>query len=86
MWHRMGLVAAAFNGTGAGCGGSPDPIMAQAFGMRYGTTESALCTEQPPGTGEAKTSRCCYKSLADETCFDRPVPDRKKQQLGTTTD
>ncbi len=60
--------------------------MAQAFGMRCGTAESALCTLQPPGTGEAKTSRYCYQSLADATCFDRPDPDRKNQQLRTTID
>ena len=67
----------------AGCGGKTDPIMAQMFGMRCGDVESALCTEQPPGVGEAQPSRYCYQSLGDANCFDRPDPDRKNQELGT---
>lgn len=78
------LVAAT---TLSGCGGKPDPVLAQAFGYSCGAAENApdtLCTQRPPGNGGAEVSRFCYKSLADASCFDRPDPDRKNQQQGSS--
>jgi hypothetical protein len=68
----------------SGCVGKPDSILAQMFGYLCGVKPTALCAEQPPGAGEAKESRYCYQSLADATCYNRPDPDRKNQQLGTS--
>lgn len=71
-----------------GCNGSPDPVIRQLTGYSCGapgsTAPSPLCATRPPGEGEAAVSRYCYQTLGDANCFDRPDPDRKNQQLGSS--
>lgn len=82
MFGRFGACVVVLAGLAA-CGGKPDPILEQMFGLSCGESAMPMCDQQPPGTGEAKTSRYCYNTLADANCFDRPDPDRKNQEIGT---
>ena len=70
-----------------GCGGNPDPIYAQAVGFICPNHDDeaarAACAYHAPGEAET-VSRYCYKTLADINCFDRPDPDRKNQQQGSS--
>lgn len=70
----------------AGCSGKPDPILSQAFGYSCNTADdsSGMCHLRPPGEGAAAVSRYCYGSIGDANCFDRPDPDRKNQELGSS--
>lgn len=68
-----------------GCGGKPDPIMAQLFGYQcQGGEGNPMCSTRAPGEGGAEVSRFCYGTIGDANCFDRPDPDRKNQALGSS--
>lgn len=82
--RQVGVAAIVLVGLAA-CGGKPDPILEQMFGLSCNGTAAAICSEQPPSTGEAKTSRYCYRTIGDNNCFDRPDPDRKNQEIGTSS-
>ncbi|MBL8644621.1 MAG: hypothetical protein JNK21_11860 [Rhodospirillaceae bacterium] len=80
---RTLLAAAALAGLSA-CGGKPDPIMAQMFGMPCtGEPGNPLCSTKAPGEGGAEVSRFCYATIADANCFDRPDQDRKNEAIGS---
>lgn len=82
---RVGVVLILGLGL-TGCGGKPDPILSQAFGYSCNTADdnTGLCSQRPPGAGAADVSRYCYPSIGDASCFDRPDPDRKNQEQGSS--
>ncbi len=72
----------------SGCGSDPDPVYAQAFGVRCtnhsGTLAATVCKTRPFGENAERPSRFCYKSLGDANCFDRPDDMHKNQELGSS--
>jgi len=69
------------------CGGNPDPIWQQAFGLQCGDGTSNtgnVCMRGSPAAGApARVSRYCYNTLGQVNCFDRPDPDRNNEPLGS---
>ena len=68
------------------CGGDPDPILRQTFGVvcaNHGDAGAkAICKTSAPEP-EA-VSRYCYDTLGDPTCFDQPDQISKNQELGSS--
>jgi hypothetical protein len=85
--HLLACFALATATILAGCGGKPDPIWSQLAGYKCGGEDGApstICATRPPGEGAAEVSRHCYATIADANCLDRPDPERKNQELGSS--
>jgi hypothetical protein len=81
----LALIAAAL--ALSGCGGTPDPVWAQAFGVKCANAVGApdfVCRTGPAEETEDGASRYCYATLGEPNCFDRPDPDRNQKPLGST--
>ena len=79
-------VAAALPLLLGSCGGSPDPVWAQAFGFvcpNHAVPGTNLVCEGRPPEPE-NVSRYCYDTLGEPNCFDRPDVISKNQELGST--
>lgn len=85
---RHFLIAAVLGCTLSACGGKPDPIWSQMFGINCAATaggaSGAFCSTRPAGEGAAEVSRYCYQTIGDANCLDRPDQDRKNQALGSS--
>ncbi len=72
----------------SGCAGDPDTVYAQSMGIQCTQADGWLadraCSTRPPGEGAERVSRYCYATIGTANCFDRPDPDRKNQQLGSS--
>jgi hypothetical protein len=71
-----------------GCGGDPDPVLAQGFGFVCSNHDNpgtdVLCKNRPAGkTGEV-VSRYCYETIGDANCFDTPDVMSRNQELGSS--
>jgi hypothetical protein len=82
-----GLAVAALMALSS-CAGDPDRVYNQAFGFQCTHAEGAVadvaCNTRPPGYRAEQVSRYCYATIGSSNCFDRPDPDRKNQQLGSS--
>jgi hypothetical protein len=80
------FVACAVAAIGMAACADPSPTYYQAFGFqcasKHGKVSDAMCNKSHD-PGNARSSRYCYKTLADTNCFDRPDPDAKNMPQGS---